>query len=141
MSPTPEELELGAKAYERVRVYEKYGARNARQTPWILASCVLFLVLLVLVLKMPFSRHEVFTFLLLMPAAFLWSWAQNRMAKESYANQKLVLQLLEQKYGDALPWVVEEKQLARARELEAAITRGQFPDTAGLGEYRPLRER
>ena len=47
--------------------------------------------------------------------------------KESYANQKLMLRLLEEKYGDALPWVVEEKQLARARELEAKITQGQSP--------------
>jgi hypothetical protein len=35
--------------------------------------------------------------------------------------------LLEEKYGDALPWVVEEKQLASARELEAKIAQAQYP--------------
>ena len=131
MSPMPEELELGAKAYQQVRFYEKCGARNARQTPWILAGCVVVSILWVLLLKIHFSRHEIFAFLLLMPAAFLWSWAQNRMAKESYVNQKLILQLLEEKHGDALPWVVEEKQLARARELEEAIAQQQHAANHG----------
>jgi hypothetical protein len=40
-------------------------------------------------------------------------------------NQKLILQLLEEKYGDALPWVIEQKQLARARDLEAEIARAE----------------
>lgn len=48
---------------------------------------------------------------------------QQRAAKAQHATHKLLLQLLEEKYGDALPWVIEEKQLARARELEAEIAR------------------
>jgi hypothetical protein len=43
--------------------------------------------------------------------------------KVHYATQKMLLQLLEEKYGDALPWVVEQKQLAAARKLEAEIAR------------------
>jgi hypothetical protein len=121
MSPTPEELELGAKAYERVRVYEKYGARNARQMPWIQAGCGLLLILSVFLFKIDFGRHDVLPFFIFIPAFILLGWAQNRMAKENYANQKLMLQLLEEKYGDMLPWVEEEKQLALARELEAKI--------------------
>ncbi|HEV3271057.1 MAG TPA: hypothetical protein VGZ93_02650 [Candidatus Methylacidiphilales bacterium] len=128
MSPTPEELELGAKAYQRVRLYEKYAASNMRQTPWILTGNAILLVLLTLMLKTSFSRHGIFAFLLcFIPAAFLWNWVQNCIAKENYANQKLILRLLEEKYGDALPWVVEEKQLARARELEAKIAQDQHP--------------
>ena len=122
MSPTPEELELGARAYERVRLYEKYAARNMRQIPWILTGSAVCLILLTVMLKPHISRHESLAFLLFIPAAFLWNWAKNRIAKENYANQKLMLQLLEEKYGDALPWVVEEKQLAAARQLEEAIT-------------------
>jgi 4-amino-4-deoxy-L-arabinose transferase-like glycosyltransferase len=127
MSPTPEELKLGARAYERVRLYEKYGARNARQMPWIQAGCAVLLILLAFTLKPQFSRQEIFAFLLFILAAFLWGWAQNRMAKENYAYHKLILQLLEEKYGDALPWIAEEKQLVSARELEAKIAGGQHP--------------
>jgi len=57
----------------------------------------------------------------------MWSWAINRINKENYSNQKLILRLLEEKYGDALPWVVEEKQMAIARELEAKIAQAQPP--------------
>lgn len=67
------------------------------------------------------SRHDL-QFIWFIPFPLLCGWAINRINKESYANQKLMLRLLEEKYGDALPWVVEEKQLARARELEAKIT-------------------
>jgi hypothetical protein len=49
------------------------------------------------------------------------------LAQTNYAMHKLLLQLLEEKYGDALPWVVEEKQLASARELEAKIAQSQLP--------------
>ena len=120
MSPTPEELEIGAKACQQVRFYEKFGARNARQLPWILAGCAAILILWLLLFKIHFSSHDVLIFFILMPPAIL-GWAQNRMAKENYPNQKLILRLLEEKYGDALPWIVEEKQLASARELEAKI--------------------
>jgi len=50
----------------------------------------------------------------------LKAW-QNQAAKAQYATHKLLLYLLEEKYGDALPWVIEGKQLARARELEEII--------------------
>jgi hypothetical protein len=126
MSPTPEELELGAKAAKQVRFYEKFGARNLRQTPWCLAGCAVLLILLELFRK-PSSRHGILIFFIFFSAAILMSWLQNRVAKERYANQKMILRLLEEKYGDALPWVVEEKQLARARELEAAIAQGRPP--------------
>jgi hypothetical protein len=63
-------------------------------------------------------------FFIFIPAAIV-GWGQNRIAKESYANHKMLLKFLEEKYGDALPWVVEEKQLARALELEATIAREQ----------------
>jgi hypothetical protein len=120
MSPTPQELELGAKAYQRVRLYEKHAARNARQMPWILGGCTVLFYSGAFHLKV-YNRDELVGFFLFVLAAFLLSWAQNRMAKESYANQKMILQLLEEKYGDALPWVVEEMQLAAARQLEAEI--------------------
>jgi len=124
MSPTPEELELGAKAYQRVQLYEKYAARNARQIPWIFASCAAFFYSGALFLKV-YNRDELVGFFLFLLAALLWNWAQNRMAKENYANQKLILRLLEEKYGEALPWVEEEKQFAQARELEAKIAHDQ----------------
>ena len=127
MSPTPEELEVGAKAYQRVRLYEKYGARNARQMPWIQAGCGLVLILSVFLLKIHFDHHDILPFLIFVPAVLMWSWAINRINKENYSNQKLILRLLEEKYGDALPWVVEEKQMAIARELEAKIAQAQPP--------------
>ena len=120
MSPTPEELKLGAKAYVRMRLYEKHAARNARQMPWILGGCAVLFYSEALLFKV-YNRDELVGFFLFITVAFLWNWAQNRMAKESYANQKMILQLLAEKYGDALPWVVEEKQLTAARQLEAEI--------------------
>jgi hypothetical protein len=126
MSPTPQELELGDKAAKQVRFYEKFGARNARQLPWVLAGCAVLLILLELFLN-PSNRHGILTYFIFFFAAILMSWMQNRVARERYANQKMILQLLEEKYGDALPWVVEDKQLASARKLEAKIAQGRHP--------------
>ena len=126
MSPTPEELKLGAKAYQRVRLYEMAVNRTTRRDRWMIACFVIFLSLWAWAQDIHFSRHD-FVFVWFMPIPLLWSWAINRINKESYANQKLILRLLEEKYGDALLWVVEEKQLARARELEAAIAQDQHP--------------
>ena len=122
MSPTPEELELGTKAYQRVRLYEMATNRMTRRDRWMIA-CFAMLLILILWLSpegIHFSRHDLI-FVWFVPIPLLWSWAINRINKESYANQKLILRLLEEKYGDALPWVVEEKQLASARKLEAEI--------------------
>jgi len=122
MSPTPEELELGAKAYERVRLREIATGLNTRRDRWMIACFTIFLIVWVWAENIHFSRHDL-VFVWFIPIPLLWSWAINRINKESYANQKMILQLLEEKYGDALPWVVEEKQLARVRELEATIAR------------------
>jgi hypothetical protein len=125
MSPTVEELELGAKAYHQVRFYENYAVRNMRQTPWVFAGSITALIVLDMVLKTHQGRDENFVFVFIMIAALVGSWVQNRMTKDRYADQKLILQLLEEKYGEALPWVMEEKQLARACALEAAIAQDQ----------------
>ena len=119
MSPKPDELELGAKAAKQVRFYEKFGARNLRQTPWILAGCAVVLLLLEFFIE-PYGRHEMLVFFIFIATAML-SWVQYQVAKKRCADQKMILRLLEEKYGDALPWVVEQKQLAAARQLEAEI--------------------
>ena len=121
MSPTPEELELGAKAYQRVRVHEMAASGNTQRNRWMITCFAIFLILWVWAEDIHFSRHH-WVFVWFIPIPLLCSWTINRINKESYANQKLILRLLEEKYGDALPWVVEEKQLAAARQLEEAIT-------------------
>ncbi len=122
MTPTPEELRLGGQAAQRVRLYEKYAARNRVQTPWILAGCAVLLLLLA-ASQGSLSARNIFVFGLLTSAVFLWNWAQNRIARDRYADQKMIVRLLEEKYGDALPWVMEAKNLARVRDLEAEIAR------------------
>jgi hypothetical protein len=125
MVPTKEELELGMKVYHRVRLFERYGMRHMRQTPWILAACVLFMIFLTFMLKTHFDHGEVFIFFIFLAAAFLWNWAQGRIVKDTYAMQKMILRLLEEKYGDTLPWLVEEKQLALAQRLDQKMNHGQ----------------
>jgi hypothetical protein len=126
MSPTPEELELGAKAYKQVRFYENVTVKDIRQTPWmyVILAALLFLSL---VSEAHFKWRENLPLLFLIPAFFAIRLWQNRAAKINYSTNNLLLQLLEEKHGDALPWVIEEKQLARARELEAKIAQGQTP--------------
>jgi hypothetical protein len=125
MVATKDELELGMKAYHRVRLFERYGKRHMRQTPWILAGCALLMIFLAFMFKTHFDHSEFFIFFIFLAAAFLWNWAQGRIAKDTYAMQKMILRLLEEKYGDALPWLVEEKQLALAQRLEQKMNHGQ----------------
>jgi hypothetical protein len=122
MVPTKEELKLGMEAYQRVRLFERYGKRHMRQTPWVLAGCALFMIFLAFLLKTHFDHGEYFIFFIFLAAAFLWNWAQGRLAKDTYAMQKMVLRLLEEKYGDNLPWLVEEKQMALAQRLQQEIS-------------------
>jgi hypothetical protein len=124
MMPTNEELKLGMEAYQRVRLFERYGKRHMRQTPWVLAGCALLMIFLAFLLKTHFDHGEYFIFFIFLAAAFLWNWAQGRLAKDTYAMQKMILRLLEEKYGDALPWLVEEKQLALAQRLEQKMNHG-----------------
>ncbi len=118
MSPTPGELELGEKIYRQVRLYEK-SMKDIRGKRWLHATCI-GLLFLALILEVKPTSHEVSSLFPFLPACVgLIVW-QYRQARVQYATQKLVLRLLEDKYGEALPWVVEEKQLAQARELEGA---------------------
>jgi len=120
MSPPPEELKLGEKAYRHVRFYENT-MKDLRQTHWVWTICgVLATTGLVLWIHHHWPKEHLW-YLLAIPYSFgvcLW---QQRASKERYADSKVILQLLKDKYGETLPWIVEEKQLARARELEAEI--------------------
>ncbi len=118
MSPTPEELELGERIYRQVRLYEK-SVEDLRGKTWIYAICGGILIL-ALIFELKSMVHERTSLILFIPACGAMIVWQARQAKVQYATQKLLLRLLKEKYGDALPWVVEEKQLAQARELEAA---------------------
>jgi hypothetical protein len=117
MSPTPQELELGAKAYTQVRLYENVTAKDIRQTPWLWAIYA-GLLILAFILLAPHKASEEFPFFLFVPVFFILRLWQNRTAQTHYATHKMLLKLLAEKYGDALPWVAEEKQLAAARKLE-----------------------
>jgi hypothetical protein len=122
MSPTPEELELGKKAYEQVRFYEKVTSKDIHSIPWIFLTCA-GLMLLIVILEAQHHGHTSLLLLIFIPACFTLLILQNWAAKARHATNKLLLKLLGEKYGDPLPWVAEEKLLASARELEAAIAR------------------
>jgi len=122
MSPTPEELLIGEKAYRWVQRYEKSVAMNVRAKPWIFVTCF-GLFALILIFDPPHKHSEIHQFIFVAPICFVWMFWQNRTAKQLHASYKLTLQLLKEKYGESLPWLVEEKQLASARELEAAIAK------------------
>jgi hypothetical protein len=128
MNPTARELELGARAYEQVRFYENVTRKSNER--WI------YLMMVVLVAGCLFlSNHRTTAdslfVVMIIPAFYILRNIQLRMAKLRQAEQKLLLQLLEEKYGDALPWVVEQKQLALARELETRIAQAREPTQAG----------
>jgi hypothetical protein len=126
MAPTREELELGTSVYHQVRFYEK-SKKDLRGKAWIYEICGA-LIYLALILELKPLSHTDSLLVLAIPAYFALRIWINRQAKLQYATQKLLLLLLEEKYGEALPWVVEEKQLAQARELEVAA--GQHPSPA-----------
>jgi hypothetical protein len=124
VSPTLEELELGAKAFERVRMHDLTATRFTNRDRWLTLFFVVFLLVWGWAEHIHFrQRHLVF--LWFVPAGLLWSWVVHRFNRQSYANHQLILRLLEEKYGEALPWVAEAKQLAQARELEEDIALAQ----------------
>jgi hypothetical protein len=127
MSPTPEELELGAKAYKQVRFYENVTLKDISKIPWIFSGCAGLVFLGCILQGHPKWWPSGFLLCVWIPlCAILKAW-QNQAAKAQYATHKLLLHLLEEKYGDTLPWVVEEKQLSAARELEAEIAQSRPP--------------
>jgi hypothetical protein len=118
MSPTPEEIGLGWNAYNRVRHYERFAAINSRQIPWIFAICATVLFVLSL-----YDKVYLLALFFLVPIWFLMNFAQNRIARARYADSKLILQLLQEKHGENLPWVMEERQLSAANALATEIAR------------------
>jgi hypothetical protein len=119
MIPSSEELELGAKAVWQVRYYEKVVVKDIRQMPWFFAM-LSSLFIIAYVLQTHAHWPTDLLFYLFVPLCFTIRLWQNRVATIHYANQKLLLKLLKEKYGDHLPWIIEEKQLAEARVMEAA---------------------
>ncbi len=125
MTPTVEELQLGAMAYERVRLYEAYGAKNLKQLPWVL-GVVFVALLIVMFFTHPTHGHSDAGFgFVFLPVCMTIGWVQATTAKKLYASNKMLLRLLEEKYGEALPWVQEQKILAASRELEATSRQAQ----------------
>lgn len=126
MAPTSSELELGAKAYQQVRIYEKYTQRNLRLAPWIAAACAA--LFLIVVLLFHHNRHEwpqSTMMMIVFPVCVAIHWGQSRTARALYTSNKLILQLLQEKHGDTLPWLVEERELAQANALEKDMAREQ----------------
>jgi hypothetical protein len=93
-----------------------------RQVPWIFAICG-ELMISVLVFQGHAQWYEyIFSLLFILTCFLVHKW-KNRVAKVCYANHKMILQLLEEKYGDTLPWLVEQRALTSAHELEVKIVR------------------
>jgi hypothetical protein len=53
MSPTPQELELGAKAYRQLRFYENVAVKDIRQSPWLFAIFGGLLLIAVFIIQVP----------------------------------------------------------------------------------------
>ncbi len=119
-TPTNEELQLGEQAYHQVRFYEKYLAKK----PLVSGASFAVFVLTLEIVHLNFDSLGLIWAMLYIIGYLGVFWLQSRWAKQMYAKNKVLLNLLNDKYGSALPWVKEEKTLAEARELEAAMARG-----------------
>jgi len=125
MSPLREELELGWKAYRQVRSFEKNKGKSFYPQLGVFVIMLGLLgVTFVLVPDHPSRLHDYGELaIIVMPWAVVALFRQYRADQELCAQNRLLLRLLKEKHGDTLPWLVEEKQLTRARELEIEIAK------------------
>ena len=124
MRPTSEELEFGAKASQQVRIYEKYTLRNMRVLPCILGCCAVVALSAACLSPSQSQRTKAIYAASGIPFYVAIGFAQAVTAKKLYVSNKLILRLLEEKYGDSLPRVSEAKILLASSDLEEAIKHG-----------------
>ena len=117
--PILDELKLGAEASRQVRLYDS-AARQNRLASWLVpVICVaLFVVAFVLLPGRPRNQYFLVVYFVLFALVMQKLWA--RREHLHVQQQRLLLELLKEKYGDQLPWVAEENQLATAARIEEA---------------------
>jgi hypothetical protein len=110
------ESDAGLKAYEQVQAF---AALRRRKLPWIYALFPVLLVFLgavALTKGLRLAGSVCFVTALLFAVYSAWNWS--RLRKLDAANRALLARLQAQ-YGDDLPWLEVERQMAQIRQIEA----------------------
>jgi hypothetical protein len=112
----PAESEAGLQAYEQVQAF---AALRRKKLPWVYA---LFPVLLAIMGGTAFAAGAALLGWGCLAAAALFAlyaaWNWRRLLALDVTNRALLARLQAQ-YGDNLPWLEVERQLAQLREIEA----------------------
>ena len=118
--PSPEELKAGRAADNRVRIYERYIQPHQWQLSLVIPVVCMLLIVGVMLIGLRYGGPGNHSFFIMTPALLTCMFGA-RYSKKKYDSDKELLAWLEKTYGDALPWVVERKQLAASDALEQAI--------------------
>ena len=123
MNPSPAEIKVGEHAYRVVDWYE----RKRRQARWatIMGNGVMVCILVVgFFVENRNPQGRLFLpVLFMLPMFGVINWIFFWINLQAYPANKLIVRLLEEKYGSALPWVAEREVMASAQKLESAIRR------------------
>jgi hypothetical protein len=119
--PILEELKLGAEAYRQVRLYDS-SARQNRLASWLVPVTCVALAAFAFILSPDRPRNQDFLVVYFVLFALLMQKLWARREHRQVQQQRLLLELLKEKYGDQLPWVAEENQLATAARIDEAAS-------------------
>ncbi len=107
MDLSPAELKVGARAHQIVDWYEK----KRWQALWVIImgnGAIFFITVVGAIFDLRSWQGRLFLpCLFFFPAFALIGWIFYWINIQAYPASKLVLRLLEEKYGSALPWVDE----------------------------------
>jgi hypothetical protein len=119
----PNESDGGLRAYEQVLAFD---VLKHRQLPLIYIMGTLILVVLTMIATMELLPTASLGFgaAALFSAVFEW-WNWNRLSRRDARNRALLAEL-EAKYGEDLPWIQVERQLAELEKIELEIASGEL---------------
>jgi ABC-type bacteriocin/lantibiotic exporter with double-glycine peptidase domain len=120
MKPTLASETAGLRAYEQVNAFV---ALQRRSLPLIYCGLTLLLVLCG-AMMLAFDHPWLALVLLVLAVVFpLWTWLRWRALRERHVKNLLLLEQLQARYGDGLPWLQVERHLAALAELEGELAR------------------
>jgi hypothetical protein len=121
---SPEETDAGLRAYEQVLAF---ASLRRRRLPLVY---VLFPILLVIMgIAAGLSAAPVLGAICILCAVFfsifaVWNWRRLRALD---GRNRALLAELHAKYGDDLPWLEVERQMAEIEKLKAEMAEGNLP--------------
>ena len=119
---------MGERAYRELkRSSNPFVRRSERVTDFlqVIGTVVFGVSILFMVgIRNPFSLL-LFTPLIVL-SIVLYRWAGSMRDRERRESYEVMLKLLEEKYGEELPWIKEERDLTRATQIAEQVQAGTY---------------